>query len=163
MASQRSCGAFLPKGASRACSRKPISAKKHQRAVTARDAIQAFARAPRRASRECTGPPARAQSRQGMHRAPSPSTIPRIPLPAAMHTPHYQHFTQVDPHQNEGDQLTKSPDFQMRPLQQKEEDVGKVSQTNRQLTGQSGSRKSTPRHSDARQFQSCAPVWREDF
>jgi len=33
MASQRSCGAFLPKGASRARSRKPLSAKKHQRAV----------------------------------------------------------------------------------------------------------------------------------
>jgi hypothetical protein len=42
----------------------------------------------------------------------------------------------------------------MRPLQQKEEDVGKVSQTNRQLNGQSGSMKSSPSHSDARQFQS---------
>ena len=113
MASQRSCGAFLLKGASRACSRKTLSAKKHQRAAgpgchsrlqgprgerpgnaqppgraqsrqgmhspqgehnPARECTGPPARAQSR--QECTGPPARAQSRQGMHRAPGPSTIP---------------------------------------------------------------------------------------
>ena len=104
MASQRSCGAFLLKGASRACSRKTLSAKKHQRA--AGPGCHSRLQGPRGERPGNAQPPGRAQSRQGMHRAPRASTIPRIPLPAAMYAAHFQQITQVDPHQNEGDQLT---------------------------------------------------------
>ena len=82
MASQRSCGAFLLYGRCKlACIRQDS-----KKAPAGRRPGMPFqvARAPRRASRECTGPPARAQSRQGMHRAPGPSTIPRIPLPSLL-------------------------------------------------------------------------------
>jgi hypothetical protein len=70
MASQRSCGAFLLSGRCKlACIRQDS-----KKAPAGRRPGMPFqvARAPRRASRECTGPPARAQSRQGMHRAPGP-------------------------------------------------------------------------------------------
>ena len=99
MASQRSCGAFLLAGPSKACFRKGLTAKKHF--VPQGHAILCFA-GPLRAERDSGGPPAAGISpflpiRPALSTIlPVPSTVLLPPPPAEM-SPSLAHLRNISP------------------------------------------------------------------